>query len=60
VVDCCWFEILFGHFHWIIWVQAACPAVRSAAGLVLRFLTTKDSEKFTESKAAEKAHKDHF
>lgn len=33
-------------------------AVRSALGLLLRFLVTKDTEKFTEAKAAEAAHKD--
>lgn len=33
-------------------------AVRSGLGLLLRILVTKDTEKFTEAKAAEAAHKD--
>jgi len=45
--------------HHILWRWIfGLGSILSAAGLVLRFLTTKDSEKFTESKAAEKAHKE--
>jgi len=41
-------------WRWIFGVGS----ILSAFGLVLRILTTKDSEKFKEGKAAEKAHKE--